>query len=413
MPNTGDWLVDYADGAPAEGADVFTAQRGGAEQITLTVDDVLAPEATERASADADLATAIADEATARATAVANEATARGNADTALGLLITAEESARIAGDDALADALADAIAGLAALYQPLSANLTELAGTNPSALGLTLLAVADAVAARLALGLVIGTDVQAFNAANLAPIAALTSTAYGRALLEVANQAALTALMGAATTSVAGIVELATAAEARTATNANVVLTALTGASLSIGISSAAMVVGRYYVPTLTNQTPAAPTVNRLYLTPLTFRRACTLDRLVTWTTGTVASSVVRLGLFTDNAGLPDALVFDAGTVSTAAGTGAKEITVNQAVDRGRYWLGFVSQGGASGATNRVAASAVAAGNIGDTSSATNDSTTTFGAYYQDSVSGGLPANVTVAGVVGPSPSVGVRASA
>jgi hypothetical protein len=51
------------------------------------------------------------------------------------------------------------------AAYQPLSANLTEYAAVNPTAQGLALLDDADAAAQRTTLGLVIGTDVDAFAA--------------------------------------------------------------------------------------------------------------------------------------------------------------------------------------------------------------------------------------------------------
>lgn len=79
----------------------------------------------------------------------------------------------------------------------------------------------------------VVGTDV--FDAAgaaaaaaagsqpldsDLTAIAALTTTSYGRAVLELANQAALMALMRAASDTQTGIVELATTAEAQTGTD-------------------------------------------------------------------------------------------------------------------------------------------------------------------------------------------------
>lgn len=54
---------------------------------------------------------------------------------------------------------------------------------------------------------------------ADLTAIAALTTTSYGRALLALSNQAALMALLSAATTGAAGVVPLATSAETVTGT--------------------------------------------------------------------------------------------------------------------------------------------------------------------------------------------------
>jgi hypothetical protein len=54
----------------------------------------------------------------------------------------------------------------------------------------------------------------------DLTAIAALATTSYGRALLTLANQAALMALLSAATTSAQGIVELATDTETTTGTD-------------------------------------------------------------------------------------------------------------------------------------------------------------------------------------------------
>ena len=55
---------------------------------------------------------------------------------------------------------------------------------------------------------------------ADLTSIAALSTTSYGRAVLELANQAALMALLSAASETVAGIAELATTAETTAGTD-------------------------------------------------------------------------------------------------------------------------------------------------------------------------------------------------
>ncbi len=129
------------------------------------------------------------------------------------------------------------AVAALSSVYQPLDADLTAIAALTTTAFGRGLLILADASAARTALSLVPGTDVEAHDTdlttiAGLAPsnddviqrkagawanrtiaqllvdlaapgttfqpldsdltaIAALTTTAYGRALLTLANAAA------------------------------------------------------------------------------------------------------------------------------------------------------------------------------------------------------------------------------
>lgn len=216
----------------------------------------------------------------------------------------------------------------------------------------------------------------------------------------------------GAASTDGAGTVELATPAEARTGLSPSVVLTAEGGAAAAIDWSTP-MVVGLYY-PTGINASTIPTTVNRVYYVPISFRRACTLDRIgFTGLTAAVASSVARLGIYTDTDGRPGSLVVDAGTVSTDAGLSAKEIVISQAVDRGRYWLACVSQGGASGATLRsslgyanghLVSSAVAADfNGGGLASG----------FYESGVSGALPATATPVALLSGVPVMIVRASA
>lgn len=101
-------------------------------------------------------------------------------------------------------------VADLAA-KQPLDSDLTAIAALTTTSYGRALLALADAAALRTAGGLVIGTNVQAPATtlagygitdaqpldSDLTAIAALSTTSYGRSLLEAANASALRTLAG------------------------------------------------------------------------------------------------------------------------------------------------------------------------------------------------------------------------
>jgi hypothetical protein len=114
-----------------------------------------------------------------------------------------------------MAQLLAD-LAAVGTTFQPLDADLTSIAALTTTAYGRSLLEAANAAAIRTLSGLVIGTDVQAFHA-NLAAIAGLTSaadrlpyfagsgtaalatfTSAARDLLDDADAAAMLATLGA-----------------------------------------------------------------------------------------------------------------------------------------------------------------------------------------------------------------------
>lgn len=80
----------------------------------------------------------------------------------------------------------------------------------------------------------------------------------------------------------------------------------------------------------------------------PLWLVAAATLDRIAINVTTAVAGSTVKLGLYADNGtGKPGALIADYGSVSTAT-TGAKTLTISQAVPAGLVWLVTLTLGGA-----------------------------------------------------------------
>lgn len=226
------------------------------------------------------------------------------------------------------------------------AASAVNISGGNIA--GITDLAVADggtgassSSAARTNLGLVIGTDVQAF-AANLAAIAALTSAADKLAYFTGSGSAGLTDLSSFIRT----LLDDASAILAR----------------ITLGMSSGPlnfMQVGtspwEIWYP-LGNQTAATlgstalPAANTLYAVPFTVPDdGCTIDGLGVERTN-AGTSNGRWGIYTSTSNknlYPDQLVVDCGTVSLA-GVGTYKVTGLSAVlTPGKwYWYVFESDG-------------------------------------------------------------------
>lgn len=96
------------------------------------------------------------------------------------------------------------------------------------------------------------------------------------------------------------------------------------------------------------TNTTNTLQSNGTLWFTPMMLAVGRTADRIGIEVTiaGTAATSVHRLGIWTDSGGVPGTLVLDAGTVATDS-TGLKEITISQALAANTlYWLGVAQQG-------------------------------------------------------------------
>lgn len=155
--------------------------------------------------------------------------------------LVAAINEVKVTADSGAAtslDALSDVV-----ITTPATGHVIRHNGTNfVNALGTTFFEVAGAAAAAQAAAIAASQPLDS----DLTSIAAVSTTAYGRAFLALANQAATMALLSAATSTAQGIVELATDAEtttgtdtARATTPANVAaaITARTSSATAQGI--------------------------------------------------------------------------------------------------------------------------------------------------------------------------------
>lgn len=91
--------------------------------------------------------------------------------------------------------------------------------------------------------------------------------------------------------------------------------------------------------------------TQNTLYAVPFWVGDSQSFDRIGIICATAVASSNVRLGIYSDNNLKPDTLLVDAGQVDTHTSNGFKEATISQTLS-GLVWVVAVSQGAAANLT-------------------------------------------------------------
>lgn len=107
------------------------------------------------------------------------------------------------------------------------------------------------------------------------------------------------------------------------------------------------AYIAGNYYGQTFNAaQSTQIVTENVMYFAPVYIRRLVTADRLgwYVFTGSGDAENQTRFGIYRTAAGLPGALVLDAGFVTNGTGTGTKDATINQLLPCGLLWLAAIT---------------------------------------------------------------------
>lgn len=151
-------------------------------------------------------------------------------------------------------------------------------------------------------------------------------------------------------------------------------------------GLHRHVFVSGWYHFPAGNTATINA-TLNRQYYIPFPVYQACTVTAIAcSVTTLGAAGAVVRLGIYNSDAnGLPGTLLIDGGTVAST-GTGAKEVTISQALTPGIYWLAVVPQVVTCSLTALVGVNA-----YGALGSPSNQAATPIGGYFEAGITGAL----------------------
>lgn len=362
-------------------------------------------------------------------------------------------------------------IVALSSVYQAKDTTLTTYAGIDPSSNVQSILGATNYAAIRTLLGLVVGTNVEAHDAdlttiAGLSPsnddllqrksggwtnrtiaqlltdlaaagttfqpldsdltsLAALTTTSYGRALLTLANVAALYTALSVDTDGTLATnsdTKLASQKAIKTYVDANV------GGGGSVAAEDVSIIdTGGYFTGTDVEAAlqelgaggggggggdpvspgfktggayyfmpPGAGTVGTLtttlallQATPVYLPAGITIDRIgIRVTGGSGLGTLLRLGIYANTDGLPGALILDAGTVA-ANSVAHKEITVSQAISTaGWYWLVGVAQtaGGA------IVSSIPGIGFPSMWNTFSSPLQTTFAGYSLAGVTGALP---------------------
>ena len=160
-----------------------------------------------------------------------------------------------------------------------------------------------------------------------------------------------LTLSVGAGSTSTAGVLQLTDSTSSTSTTTAATPNSVKSAYDLAVIKNPVLKQVSGSYMRTPFNNdfSVAAASIGhqRVYYTPIYVGSTTTFDRLAIRTGSTfVGTATVRIGIYNDSNGQPSTVVLDAGTVSCTAATTIYEITINQSLTPGFYWLAMVQQG-------------------------------------------------------------------
>ena len=127
---------------------------------------------------------------------------------------------------------------------------------------------------------------------------------------------------------------------------------TALTGVSI-LGVPKVPYKTGRYYGnPFATggsNGFDSTSYSGKIQLIPTVIHTSQLFSHISIYVTTLIAAKTIRLGIYSDNNGVPGSLLYDAGTTSFAT-TGIKDVVLNQTLPPGYYWLAFITDATATG---------------------------------------------------------------
>ena len=128
------------------------------------------------------------------------------------------------------------------------------------------------------------------------------------------------------------------------------------TGATGAQGlITNVGTASGLYYTFPYVASGQAVQTNNLTSYMAIYISGSTTFDRIACRTgAGFVGTASIRLGVYNNSSGKPSTVAFDAGTVSCTAASTTYDITINQTLAEGWYWLAFNSQTNAT--TNNFA---------------------------------------------------------